>query len=123
MVLMLLAQRFLLDLPVAHWFSFIIVTLLLLGVCALLYFVIGARRAAVIALALPVLGAVLLAIKPTLFTALIPRILAKINPFSRFSGFIYGSFDLEGIVYFISFTAFFLVLGSLILRARRDESV
>lgn len=123
MLLLWAAQRFLTVLPVAPWFSFVIVELLLLGVGAFLYFVVGSHRAGWISCALPALSAILFAIKPTAFVALIPRVLAKINPFSRFSGFIYGSFDLEGIVYFVSVTVLFLALTVLVLRCRRDESV
>lgn len=121
MVLLWLLNLILTALPVAAWFSFVIVELLLLGVGAWLYLVVGARRAVIVSGALPVLAAVLFILKSQAFVALIPRALAKINPFSRFSGFLFGSFDLGGIVYLISFAVFFTVLTVLVLRDRREN--
>lgn len=116
-------QRFLTVLPVAPWFSFALVVLLLVGVCALLWFAIGARRIALGAAALPVAATAVFIAAPDAYTALVPRLLSNVNPFSRFSGFIYGRFDLEGIVYFISFSAFFVCLTAMLLWSRRDDRI
>lgn len=121
MTLLWLLNLILAALPVAPWFSFVIVELLLLGVGAWIYFVVGSRRAAIVSGALPVLAAVLFILRSQAFVALVPRALAKLNPFSRFSGFLFGSFDLGGIVYLISFAVFFALLTVLVLRDRREN--
>ena len=115
------AQRFLTALPTAPWFSLVILLLLTIGIGALLWLVIGSRIAAIGWTGVTsLLAAVLFVIRPQGFAALLQRVLASVNPFSRFSAFIYGRFDLDGIVYFISFTAFFVVLTVLLLGRRRN---
>lgn len=116
-----LLQRFVTALPVAPVFSFAVILLLLLGVCAWLWMVVGSQKTAIGAAILPVAATVFFIAAPGCYTALLPNILAKLNPFSRYSGFIYGSFDLEGILFYLSFTVFFVFVTVLLLQYRRDD--
>lgn len=58
-------------------------------------------------------------IKATLFEGLFPSLLKEISVFERFNGFIYGVFDLSGIVYFLSVTGVFLFLSVQSMEKRR----
>ena len=123
LLLLWLLQRFVTKLPVAPVFSYLCILLLLFGVAVFLWFVIGSRTAAVISLCLPVTATVLFAICTKHFAALFSKLLASVNPFSRYSGFIYGSFDLEGILFYLSVTVFFLLMTVLLLGYRRRDEL
>ena len=115
------AQRFLTSLPTAPWFSLVVLLLCAVGIGVLLWLVVGSRIAAIGWTGVTaLLTTVLFIIRPQGFAALVQRVLASVNPFSRYSAFIYGRFDLDGIVYFVSFTAFFVVLTVLLLGRRRN---
>ncbi|MBQ9759783.1 MAG: Gldg family protein [Clostridia bacterium] len=118
---LLLINTFLTSIPSAAWFSFAVLELLLVGACVFLWLVIGSRIAAICATALPVALAFLFIFLPDIFLSLLPKLLSRFNPFSRFLGFIYGRFDLEGILFFICFTAFFVVLTVLTVSHRHDS--
>ena len=123
LLLLYLLQLFLAKLPLSALFSFLVTLLLLLGVCAWLLFVVRSLLAACISLVLPVGSTILFIIRPQLFSALIPGLIAKLNPFSRYVGFIYGRFDLDGIVFFLSFSVFFVFLTVLTVAYRRDAEI
>ncbi len=57
----------------------------------------------------------------TRFAGLISTIASAISPFDRFYTFVYGTFDLSGIVYFISVAVLFLFLTVQSLEKRRWE--
>ena len=116
-------QILLTSLPLAPWFSFAVIEAILLCACLLMWLCIGSRLAACIALVFPVANAILFVALPRAFLALFPRILSNINPFSRYAGFVYGRFDLLGILFFLSVTAFFLFCAVLVQICRRDEGV
>lgn len=58
-------------------------------------------------------------IKSTLFEGLFPSMLKEISVFERFNGFIYGVFDLSGVVYFLSVIGVFLFLSVQSMEKRR----
>ncbi len=57
--------------------------------------------------------------KQSFFEGLIPNIMNKLSLFERFYVFVNGVFDLTGIIYYISFSAFFLFLSIQSLEKRR----
>lgn len=118
-----LLQVFLTSLPSAAWFSFAVIEVLLLGACLLLWLAVKSAFAAICCSVLPIVTAILFAVKPIWFVSLIGLTLSKINPFSRYAGFVYGRFDLEGIVFFLSVTVFFVFLTATVLSYRRDTEV
>lgn len=116
-----LIQLFLTALPSAAWFSLLIIELALIGVCVWLLLVIGSKLAVGCFAILPIGTAILFAINPSLFTSLLSRILSQSNPFARFAGFIYGRFDLQGILFFISVAVLFVYATVKITDCRRDK--
>ncbi len=59
------------------------------------------------------------AVKPDLFTGLLPELMRKLSPFDRFYVFLNGIFDWTAVVYFGSVIAVFLFLTVLTLEKRR----
>ena len=118
-----LVQLFLTVLPASGWFSLLIIELLLIGLCAFFLFVIRSKITALCFVSLPVAAAILFAIKPSLYLSLFPRILSSVNPFSRFVGFIYGRFDLQGILFYISVIVIFLFATVKVTECRRDSEI
>ena len=118
-----LLQLLISKIPTAGVFSFVAAELLFLGVGAWLWLGVRSRLAALISAILPLGSALLFVVRPQAFASLLPRLISKLNPFSRYVGFIYGRFDLEGIVYLLSFSVFFVFLTVLIVAYRRDEEV
>lgn len=53
------------------------------------------------------------------FVSLIPNAVTSLNLFSRFSGFTYGHLDIPGIVFYLTFTAFFLFVTVRLAEKRR----
>ena len=122
MLVLWLLQRFVTSLPAAPLFSYLSVLLLLGGVVAYFWFAVESRAAALISAVLFVPTTVLFAVNQGMFSSLLARMLAALNPYSRYSNFVYGSFDLEGILFYLSLTAFFLLATVLLLcYRRRDE--
>lgn len=118
-----LIQLFLTVLPAAGWFSLLIIELFLIGICVFFLFVIRSKITAICFSSLPVASAILFAVKPDLFVSLVAKIFAGVNPFSRFAGFIYGRFDLQGILFYISFIVIFLFATVKITECRRDSEI
>lgn len=58
-------------------------------------------------------------LKPTLFHSLIPNFLHQIDIFSRFAGFTYGHIDLTAVLFYCSFSAFFLFATVCVMEKRR----
>ena len=59
------------------------------------------------------------ALQPELFEGLLPRIMTRLSLFDRLYVFVNGVFDLTGVVYFLSFIAFFLFLSVQSMEKRR----
>ncbi len=57
--------------------------------------------------------------KTALFENAFPGVMGALAVFSRFDGFASGIFDLAAVVYFLSFSALFLFLTTLVLEKRR----
>ena len=111
---------YLLKLPSAPWFSFVLLEVIAVGICLWIFFVLGSRLVAACAAVLPAALALLFVFVPSLFQSLVPILLSRINPFSRFTGFIYGRMDLQGILYFLSVIALLLTVTVCIKAYRRD---
>lgn len=62
---------------------------------------------------------VLYIFKPELFVGLLPTIVSKISLFDHFSVFVNGTFDLNGIVYYITLLIFFVYLTIQSMEKRR----
>ena len=58
-------------------------------------------------------------IKATLFEGLFPAMLNQLSVFERFYGFIYGMFDIGGVVYFLTVIGVFLFLSVQSMEKRR----
>lgn len=116
-------QLLLTSLPLASWFSFAVIEALLVCVCLFLWLGAKSPFATAIGALLPLANAILFVTVPSLFVSLIPRLLSVVNPFSRFAGFVYGRFDLLGILFFLSVTAFFLFCAVLVQHCQRDDGV
>lgn len=123
LLLLYLLQLLILKIPTANIFSFIVIELLLVGLCVWLWLAVKSRIAAIGAALLPIGAAILFAIRPLFFSSLFPRMISKLNPFSRYVGFIYGRFDLGGILFYLSFAAFFVALTVIVVTYRRDEEI
>lgn len=118
-----LSQLFITSLPAAAWFSFVVVEVVLLAIGVLLWLWLKEIAVTAIYAILPVGVGVLFLLFSDKFASLVPAMLSKINPFARYSGFVYGRFDLEGILFYLSAAALFLVLTLLLLVYRRDDEI
>ncbi len=118
-----LLNVYLTALPASPWFSFVVLEGIAFSICLWIWLVAGSWLVAACTAVLPAALAILFVCAPSPFRALFPLLLSLINPFSRFSGFIYGRLDLQGILYFLSATALLLTITVCILVYRRDREI
>ena len=116
-----LSQLFLTKLPTLPLFSVIVIELLLAAIVAWFFFAVRSLIATAASALLPVGVAILYFVRSDWFAALLPRMIARINPFHRYVGFIYGRFDLDGIVFYLSVAALFVAASVLLCIWRRDS--
>ena len=106
--------------PVSALVSFLLCLLAALGVAALIGYASKNLTVALITaviLVLPTSG--LYIANAALFTSLVPNFLKSISLFDRFAGFSYGHFDIPGVIFYLTFTAFFLFLTLQSMEKRR----
>ena len=123
LLLLYLLQLLIGKSPSAPVFSFVLIELLLVGLCVWLWLAVKSRLAACCVFLLPIGAAILFVLRPLFFSSLFSRLLSRLNPFARYVGFIYGRFDLEGILFYLSFAAFFVALTVITVAYRRDEEL
>mgnify|MGYP000264253363 FL=1 len=58
-------------------------------------------------------------VDPSVFEGLLPSVMKQLSLFERFNTFVSGVFDLTAIVYYLSFSLFFLFLSVQSLEKRR----
>lgn len=106
--------------PSSPTVSFLLCLLAIAGLCVLFF---RACRQMTLTLMLAALftvpTAILFALNRELFSGLVPRFLTRIDLYSRLGGFLYGHVDLSGVVFYLSFTAFFLLLTVQSMEKRR----
>ena len=100
--------------------SYLALAVLILAVGAILYLL---TRNPVFSLGLTLFGegGLLLwyKLKPAAFEGLFPGLMQRLSPFERFSSFVDGTFDLTGVVYFLSVIEVFLFLTVQAMEKRR----
>lgn len=115
------SQLFLVKLPASPLFSVVVIEVLLAAAVAWFFFCVRSPIATAISAIVPVAVAVLYFVRSSLFVSLVPRMLARVNPYHRYVGFIYGRFDLDGIVFYLSVMALFVASAVLLCIWRRDS--
>lgn len=93
----------------------VVLPLVVLGAVTTLW----SRRPPYVPLAIAVGTVVLYLIRPSLFLYLLPRVFRACDVFGRLSGFTFGRLDLEGILFYVLYTATFLLLACLSEHCRR----
>ncbi len=106
--------------PSSAMLSFVLCLLAAIGLCAWFYRVCRQSTLALLLGAILIVPtSVLFAVRQELFLGLVPNFLSRIDLFSRMGGFLYGRFDLAGVVFYLSMTAFFLLLTVQSMEKRR----
>ncbi|MBQ8309442.1 MAG: Gldg family protein [Clostridia bacterium] len=102
-------------------FGYFLLCVLLLAITQLIFSGIKRKWLAItLAFAVPILLYVLHSVLSLFYFDGIAKILVcLIDPFHHFYSFTYGAFDLTGTVYFLTFSAFFLLLNVLVLKKKR----
>ena len=100
--------------------SFVICLLAAVGLSVWFWYSCKQLTLALILAALLILPtSILFVCRQTLFVGLVPNFLDRIDLFSRMGGFLYGRLDLGGVLFYLSFAAFFLLLTVQSMEKRR----
>ena len=106
--------------PTTAIVSFVLCLLAAVGLSALVWRATRQLTLGLICASLLILPtAILYASRTELFVGLVPDFLNSLDLFSRFNGFAYGRVDLSGVLFYISFTVFCLILTVQSMEKRR----
>ena len=120
LLLLYLASTFSYMVPSTAVASYIGFIVLALALCGIVYLLTANFNVTVVVAAvcfIPLCALFIFA--PSVLAGSFPALLSYLAVFDRFNTFVYGIFDITAILYYLSFSAFFLVLTTVSLEKRR----
>lgn len=107
-------------LPTSNQAAYIIFSVILIAVCAILYKMMNNLTLAVgMGLAAEIALTVVYIIKPGFFDGSVVSVFGWLSVLSRYDQFYYGIFDITGIIYYFSITVLFAFLTTQVIRKKR----